>query len=101
VFGLSLSLAALSHVRWSAKRAGVPLRSAIGWDSFLAPFFAGLVLFSTGLALGASRTWEQIAWVVLALLFALQAILAAREVRRARLAPECSAKEESAHETSE
>ena len=52
VFGLSVALAAFSHLRWAAKRAGVPLRIAMGWDSFLAPFFAGLVLFAAGMALG-------------------------------------------------
>jgi hypothetical protein len=101
VFGLSISLAALSHVRWAAKRTGVPLRSAIGWDSFLAPFFAGLVLFAIGLALGASHLWEQIAWAVLALLFAWQVAAAIRGAGRTEPAPDVSAKEENAHETSQ
>jgi hypothetical protein len=99
VLGLSISLAAASHVRWAAKRAGVPLRNAIGWDSFLAPFFSGLTLFAVGLALGAARLWERIAWAILALLLAWQAILAARISRRPDQPIELSAKEESAHET--
>jgi hypothetical protein len=101
VFGLSVSLAAVSHVRWAAKREGVRLRSAISWDSFLAPFFAGLVLFAAGLAWGASRLWETIAWAVLALLFAWQMVLAIRGAIAAGPAPDAGVKEENAHETTQ
>ncbi len=90
VSGLSVALAAFSHVRWAAKRAGVPLRIAMGWDSFLAPFFAGLVLFAAGMALGAGRLWEAIAWGVLALLFVWQMVLAIRGIRRADEGPPVS-----------
>lgn len=99
VLGLSISLAAASHVRWAAKRAGVPLRNAIVWDSFLAPFFAGLVLFAAGQAWGAGRVWETIVWVALSLLFAWQVALAIRGARRAATGPEPRVKEESVHET--
>jgi hypothetical protein len=78
VLGISISLAALSHVRWAAKRDGVRLRKALSWDSFLAPFCAGLALFAAGMAWGATRLWETIAWSVLALLFIVQAVLAWR-----------------------
>lgn len=81
VFGLSVALGALSHVRWAAKREGVPLRKALSWDSFLAPFCAGLALFAAGLAWGASRLWETLAWFILALLFAVQVGLAVRGLR--------------------
>lgn len=101
VFGLGLSLAALSHLRWAAKRAGVPLRSAIGWDSFLAPFFAGLVLFSMSMALSAGRMWETIAWAVLALVFAREVALAVRGARRAGDATNAGAKEENIHEATQ
>lgn len=100
VFGLSVSLAAASHVRWVVKRAGVPLRNAIGWDSFLAPFFAGLVLFAAGMAWGAGRLWEMLAWAILALLFAWQALVAFRESRRASHVPDGGV-EENAHETTQ
>ncbi|MGE5603702.1 MAG: hypothetical protein ACM30E_11665 [Nitrososphaerales archaeon] len=110
VFGLSVSLAALSHVRWAAKRSGVPLRIAVGWDSFLAPFFAGLVLFAAGMAWGARRLWETLAWAVLTALFAWQAALALRDARAAShmagasaadaAAPGAGAKE-NAHETTQ
>ena len=55
IAGIGLALAAFSQTRWVAKHAGVPLRTAVSWDSFLAPFFAGLVLFSAGMAWGAER----------------------------------------------
>ena len=80
VIGLSCSLAAFSHMRWTAQQMGVPLRKALEWDSFLAPFFAGLVLFSIGLAWGATRLWETAAWGILGALFAWQAIASVRAV---------------------
>jgi hypothetical protein len=82
IVGLSISLAASSHVRWIAKQQGVPLRSALGWDSFLAPFFGGLILFAIGLAWGAERPWETVAWIVLAVLFAWQVAAAIRNLGR-------------------
>lgn len=82
IVGLSISLAAFSHMRWTAQQMGVPLRTALGWDSFLAPFFAGLVLFSAGLAWGATRPWETAAWGILAVLFAWQAFVSVRSSAR-------------------
>jgi hypothetical protein len=90
----------LSHVRWAAKRAGVPLRIAIGWDSFLGPFFAGLVLFAAGMAWGASHLWETLAWAALAGLFAWQAVLGFRDARRASQTSDAGVKE-NAHETTQ
>jgi hypothetical protein len=95
VLGLSISLAALSHVRWAAKQSGVRLRNALGWDSFLGPFFGGLVMFAIGMAWGATQLWERLAWVVLGLLFAWQVLLAIRGLRRA------SAVEEEGRETTQ
>jgi hypothetical protein len=78
IAGLSCSLAAFSHMRWTAQQMGVPLRTALGWDSFLAPFFAGLVLFATGMAWGATQLWEILAWAILAVLFGWQAVASMR-----------------------
>jgi hypothetical protein len=78
VAGLSLSLAAFSHMRWIAKQEGIPLRTAISWDSFLAPFFVGLALFAAGMAWGAVRLWETLAWIAIGLLCAAQAVISAR-----------------------
>jgi len=82
IVGLSISLAAFSHMRWAAQQMGVPLRTALGWDSFFAPFFAGLVLFSAGLAWGAARPGETAAWGILAVLFAWQALVSVRSRAR-------------------
>lgn len=84
VLGLSIALAALSHLRWAAQRAGVPLRKAFGWDSFLAPSCAGLVLFAVGLSCGAAKVWERLAWAALAVLFAVQVARALINLRRDR-----------------
>lgn len=88
VAGLGCSLAALSRVRWLAQQRGVSLRIALGWDSFLAPFWSGFVLFSAGLAWGAEARWQRWAWIGLALLFAWQALAAARDARRAYAGPD-------------
>ena len=82
IAGLSIALAACSHARWVAKQEGVSLRIAFSWDSFLAPFFAGLALFAAGMAWGARALWEVIAWAVVGVVFAGQAILSAHHVRR-------------------
>lgn len=94
VLGLSLALAALSHVRWAAQRAGVSLRRALSWDAFLAPFCAGLALFAVGLAWGATQLWKTLAWAVLALLFIVQAGLALRAVRRSAAGRQAEVEEE-------
>lgn len=81
VAGLSIALAALSHLRWVAQRNAVPLRIAVSWDSFLAPFLAGLTLFAAGMAWGAGALWEKLAWALLAVAFAWQAAASARNLR--------------------
>ena len=82
VAGLAIALAAFSHLRWTAKQERVPLRTAISWDSFLAPFLGGLALFAAGMAWGALRVWELIAWIALGVLFAIQAAASAARVVR-------------------
>ena len=82
IAGLSLSLASFSHLRWSAKQAGVALRTAVSWDSFLAPFFAGLALFAAGMAWGARVIWEVVAWAVIGVVFAGQALWPLINARR-------------------
>jgi hypothetical protein len=82
IIGLSCSLAAFSHMRWTAQRMGVPLRSALGWDSFLAPFFGGLVLFAFGMAWGAAELWEIAAWLILAALLVWQVVASICNFRR-------------------
>jgi hypothetical protein len=82
--GLSLALAAFSHARWAAKQEGASLRMAVSRDSFMAPFFAGLALFAAGMGWGAGTLWEMIAWVVVGVVFAAQAVWSARITWRGR-----------------
>jgi hypothetical protein len=84
IAGLSLALASFSHARWAAKLEGVPLRIAVSWDSFLAPFFAGLTLFAGGMAWGALALWETLAWAAVAVAFAAQAVWSARAIWQGR-----------------
>jgi hypothetical protein len=81
IAGLSISLAAFSHLRWVAQQNAVPLRIAVSWDSFMAPFFAGLMLFAAGMAWGALALWERIAWAAIGIVFAWQAVYSARAIR--------------------
>lgn len=82
ILGLSVALAAFSHARWAAKQQGVSLRIAVNWDSFLAPFFAGLTLFAVGMAFGARAAWEIVAWAAVAVALAAQAVFSTRNLRR-------------------
>jgi hypothetical protein len=81
IAGLSVALAAFSHTRWVAKQEGARLRIALSWDSFLAPFFAGLTLFAAGMAWGALALWETIAWAIIGVVFAAQALWSVRNLR--------------------
>lgn len=98
IAGLSISLAAFSHTQWVAKQEGVRLRIALSWDSFTAPFFAGLTLFAAGMAWGALALWERIAWAAIAVAFAAQVVWSARNVQRGNPLPGPQERSES-HET--
>jgi hypothetical protein len=82
ILGLSIVLAAWSHMCWRAAQRGVRLRRAAGWPAFEAPSSAGLVLFAASLAWGATRSWERILWMVLGVAFLAQAGLGWRAAKR-------------------
>lgn len=69
IVGLSVVMAAWSYTSWLAARRGVRWRRALGWPGFEAAAAIGFALFSAGLAWSASRSWERLLWIVLALLF--------------------------------
>jgi hypothetical protein len=75
LLGLSVALAAWSYTSWLAAQRGVRLRQAIGWPAFEVATSAGLALFSASLAWGASRSWERLLWIVLAVFFLGQVLL--------------------------
>ena len=82
ILGLSIVLAAWSYVSWLAAQRKVRTWRATGWPAFEVPAAAGLMLFAVSLAWGATRTWERLLWIVLALAFLAQFVLGWREARR-------------------
>lgn len=82
ILGLSVALAAWSYASWQAGVQRIRLRQALRRPACQAPFYLGLLLFSAGLAWGARRTWELIAWIILAVAFAWQAASALRRASR-------------------
>lgn len=55
IIGGSFILASFSFNIFSAARAGTPLFSTLGEPAFLRPFFLGLLLFGSGLAVSSQR----------------------------------------------
>lgn len=78
IVGLSVALAAWSHARWQAGTLHLGWRKMLERASFRAPFNLGWLLFSVGLAWGATRAWERVAWTILAITFAWQIVVALR-----------------------
>ena len=64
ILGLSIALAAWSYASWWAGSHRVPVRRVVGLPIFTIPFFAGLALFSAGLAGGMDRLWLRALWIV-------------------------------------
>lgn len=63
IVGLSIALAAWSYASWWAGSNRAPVRRAAGRPSFIIPFFAGLALFSAGLAWSTDRLWLRALWI--------------------------------------
>ena len=82
ILGLSVVLATWSHVSWLAARRGVRAWRAVEWPVFVVPASTGLALFAVSLAWGATRTWERILWIILALAFLAQMAQGWRQARR-------------------
>jgi len=82
VLGLSIVLAAWSHMSWLAARRRVRAWRAVEWPVFVVPAVAGLAVFATSLAWGATRTWERVLWIILAAAFLAQMAQGWREARR-------------------
>lgn len=82
VMGLATILAALSYVDWWRTRQlpRLGFRQALGTPGFLLAFNIGAVLFCSGLALGSHAWWQIVAWSILALMFAWQALVAWRTI---------------------
>jgi len=72
ILGLSIALAAWSHLRWWAAERKYKMRVAWEWPRFQVPFSAGLTLFCISLAWSATRWWERGLWILLGLAFVWQ-----------------------------
>lgn len=72
ILGLSVVLAAWSYTSWWASVRRVRARRAVGFPIFQVPFSAGMILFATGLAWGATMWWERGAWIILGVAFVWQ-----------------------------
>ena len=81
ILGLSIVLAAWSYTSWWASTHHVRVRQALGLPMFTLPLFAGMLLFSTSLAWGATRWWERVLWIGLGIAFLAQLIVGWREER--------------------
>lgn len=78
ILGLSVALAAWSHISWWASVRSQRLRHALSLPLFVVPFSMGMLMFATSLAWGATRWWECVLWAGLALWFAWEIISGAR-----------------------
>jgi hypothetical protein len=82
IAGLSIALAAWSHLSWWASARHVRVRRAVMQPAFLVPFWAGLVLIAASLAWAAAQPWARLTWIALGFLFAWQVVAGWRAARR-------------------
>jgi hypothetical protein len=87
IVGLSVVLAAWSHLSWLAAQRGVRVWRAVDWPVFAVPAVAGLTVFAASLAWGTTRAWERILWIFLAVAFLAQMIQGWRQARRQGWSP--------------
>lgn len=74
VLGLGIVLAVWSYADWQAHQLQVPRRVLLTSPLVLSPLCAGLALFCLGMALVSGLTWQIVAWSVVGLLLAGQAL---------------------------
>jgi hypothetical protein len=67
ILGLSIVLAAWSYASWKSSLLHVSVTKMVAAPGFTMPCFAGLALFSAGLAWGADRLWLRVLWIVIGL----------------------------------
>ena len=72
ILSLALALSIISYSSWEAEQKGAKFKEVIAQHSKQAYLNISGVLFSTGLATIASKTWEQILWIIMIVLFLLQ-----------------------------
>jgi Ca2+/Na+ antiporter len=82
VLGTAGVLASFSYTSWWAHERGVPLRQALGDSIFRLPFSLSMALTCLGLFFCARGRLERALWLVLIILFIVQAHLACRGKRK-------------------
>jgi hypothetical protein len=91
ILGLSIVLAAWSYASWVAAQRRVRAWRAIEWPFFVVPVSGGLMLFAAGMTWGATRIWERVLWIALALAFLAQMTQGWREARHGGWLPQPAA----------
>jgi hypothetical protein len=81
ILGCALALACLSHASWQASRKGSKLGVELQQPAVQVFLNLGGMLFAVGLAWTARRGYETVIWAVLAVLFAIQSVLAGVSLR--------------------
>lgn len=82
ILGLSIVLAAWSYVWWDAGQRRVRWRHAFNWPLLHVPVSLGFLIFVISLCWSGRTIWERVAWAILALAFAWQAVGGWRAARR-------------------
>lgn len=81
ILALALALAVLGMARWGARQQGMKLGKVLNRPSWQIALNVCGIIFCFGLAATADRTWEQIVWLVMAVLFGVQIWIVARVPR--------------------
>jgi len=82
ILGLAVLLATLSWSHWAASTEKARFRAMLGRPRVQRVLDLGFFLFCAGLAATGRAWWERLLWGLLAAVFAVQACLVKREVKR-------------------
>lgn len=80
VLGFSIIMAALSMHHYLAQEKNISFRDAVQATNFQLCLWGGLTLATIGFAGNATTWWEQILWVILTILNAIQLYLVKRPI---------------------
>ena len=78
ILALAWLLVVVSMARWQAHQHGRKLRELLDQPLQQIQLNVGGLLFCLGMGLVADRTWEIVLWFILAFVFLVQIVLAAR-----------------------
>lgn len=78
IIALAFALATISFARFEAHIHGIKLGKLLSKPDWQVKLNLAGLIFCLGLAATSSKTWEQVVWGVMTLLFAFQVWIAAR-----------------------